>query len=97
MNVPDDNIDGGVITMDFIGTSNGQYVKELGILDVDYDVSIIIDYQKSNGSIATRTIAVPKLGDNSFQVVEIDQDNVKWLKVDMDRSGAITFITFCRH
>jgi hypothetical protein len=34
MYVPDDS--GGVIIMDFIGQPNGQYVKELGLLDVDY-------------------------------------------------------------
>jgi len=97
MDIPDDNVDGGIIIMDFIGQPNGQYVKELGILDVDYEVNIIIDYVTSNGSIATRTIPVPLLGDNSFQVVEIDQDNVKWLKVDMTRSGAVTYIVFCAH
>lgn len=94
---PDDNVDGGVIIMDFIGQPNGQYVKELGILDADYEISIIVDYETSNGSIATRIIPVPILGDNSFQVVEIDQENVKWLKVDLTRSGAVTFISFCTH
>jgi hypothetical protein len=93
--VPDDSGDGGVIIMDFIGQPNGQYVKELGLLDVDYEVSIIVDYDNGNGSIATRIIQVPILGDNSFQVVEIDQANVKWLKVVFTRSGAVTSISFC--
>jgi hypothetical protein len=42
-----------------------------------------------------REIVVPLLGDNSYQVLEIDEGNVKWIKVVFERSGAITSITFC--
>lgn len=96
MSIPDDNVDGGIIVMDFI-QPGGQYVKELGLLDIDYNSKIIVEYEVSPGKIASRTIHIPMLGDNSFQVVEIDQDNVKWLKLVLDRSGAVTYISFCNH
>jgi hypothetical protein len=96
MEIPDDNGDGGTIVMDFT-EPGGQYVKEIGLLDMDYSADVIVEYLTSSGSIATRIIPVSILGDNSYQVVEIDQANVKWLKLRMQRSGAVTFITFCRN
>jgi len=95
MNIPDDNVDGGVIIMDFT-KPGGQYVKELGLLDVDDPVDIVVEYETNSGSISKRTTSVNILGENSYQVVEIDQDNVKWLKVKLTRSAAVTFITFCK-
>jgi hypothetical protein len=90
---PDDNGEGGLITFDFpFGT--GQYVKELGLLDVDYDTIVVVVTQTPSG-FSEREIVVPLLGDNSYQVLEIDEENVKWIKVMFKRSGAVTSITFC--
>ena len=42
-----------------------------------------------------KMIEVPLLGDNSVQTVTIDTENVRWIKIMCERSGAVTFITFC--
>lgn len=90
---PDDNVDGGIITLDF-PYPNGQYVKEIALLDIDYGARIIVVTETSSG-FAEREIAVELLGDNSFQFVDIDEANVKWIKVMLTRSGGVTQITFC--
>jgi len=92
-NVPDDNVDGGTINFDF-PFANGLYVKELGILDADDVVTIVVVYLSSTG-LEQREIAVPLLGDNSAQTIEIDQEGVKWIKIMLERSGAVSDITFC--
>jgi hypothetical protein len=63
-------------------------------LDIDYETIAIVATQTPNG-FSEREIVVPLLGDNSYQVLEIDEGNVKWIKVVFERSGAITSITFC--
>jgi hypothetical protein len=91
---PDDNVDGGIINIVFPAT-NGQYVYELGMSDVDYGVTIEVGYETSTG-FQQQNIRVPLLGDkNSYQVVGINQANVKWIKVKLTRSGAITSIKLC--
>ena len=87
------NVDGGLINLDF-PFGFGQYVKEIGLLDIDEEATVIVVTQTSTG-FEEREIAVPVLGDNSYQVLEIDQDNVKWIKVMLTRSGAVTSVTFC--
>jgi hypothetical protein len=91
--VPDDNGEGGMITLDF-PYPEGQYVKEIGLLDVDYATEILVVYETEYG-FKEYSIPVPLLGDNSAQTVRIDQINVKWIKVIFARSGAVTSITFC--
>jgi hypothetical protein len=90
---PDDNVNGGLINLDF-PYGNGQYVKEIGLLDIDYETIVIVVTQTPNG-FSQREIRVPLLGDNSYQVLEIDQENVKWIKLMLTRSGAMTSVTFC--
>jgi hypothetical protein len=90
---PDDNVDGGIITLDF-PFPNGQYVKEISLLDVDYGAEIVVVYETSSG-FDEYTKSVPLLGDNAAQTVEIDQANVKWIKVILTRSGGVTSVTFC--
>jgi hypothetical protein len=91
---PDDNVDGGIINIVFPAT-NGQYVYELGMSDVNYGVTIEVGYETSTG-FQQQNIRVPLLGDkNSYQVVGINQANVKWIKVKLTRSGAITSIKLC--
>jgi predicted SnoaL-like aldol condensation-catalyzing enzyme len=41
------------------------------------------------------TIDIELLGDNSFQTMNINVENVKQLRVSMARSGAVTDIAFC--
>lgn len=90
---PDDNVDGGIITLDF-PYGGGQYVKEIGLLDIDYGTTVIVVTETATG-FAEREIIVPLLGDNSYQTVTIDEDNVKWIKVMLVRSGGVTHVTFC--
>jgi hypothetical protein len=52
-------------------------------------------YDDDNAGFNTRDISVPNLGNNSFQVVKIDQASVRWIKVIMTRSGAVTYVKFC--
>ena len=68
---PDDNVDGGIINIVFPAT-NGQYVYELGLLDIDYETFVEVGYETSTG-FPEREIPVPLLGDNSYQVLEINQ------------------------
>ena len=49
--VLDDNEYGSTIIMDFT-VPRGQYMKELGVLDVDEPVNVTIEYLTSSGSIA---------------------------------------------
>jgi len=92
MSVPDDSADGGTIVFDFEPVANKVY--EIGLLDIDYETSITVMYESLSDNISTKTIQVPLLGDNSFQVVEVGIDNVKQLVVTMKRSGAVAFISF---
>lgn len=91
--IPDDNVDGGMITLDF-PYPGGQYVKEIGLLDADYGARIIVGYETETG-YKERELVAELLGDNSFQIVEIDQANVTEIRVILVRSGGITDITFC--
>lgn len=47
------------------------------------------------GNMSQKVIAVPLLGDNSFQKVPIDTPNVKQLVIDAERSLGVASITFC--
>lgn len=74
VDVPDDNVDGGILTLDF-PAPGGQYVYEIGLLDIDYATSVIVVYEKDeSGELAQTEINVPLLGDNSKQTVLINQD-----------------------
>jgi len=91
--VPDDNVDGGTIIFNFV--IKAETVYEIGLMDVDYETDIEVTYHDENGKKQTATIEVPLAGDNSVQVLAINYDNVSQLKLNLSRSGAVTFITFC--
>jgi hypothetical protein len=93
MSIPDDNVDGGMIMFDF--DPKATYVKDIGLLDVDYETMIIIMFMTESGAMKEKKINVPLLGDNSYQLVSIETDNVMQLVVAMQRSAAVTSITFC--
>lgn len=92
MSIPDDSMEGGEVTMQF--QEEGQYVKEIGVLDVDYKAKLIVEFNHSSG-IALRTMIIPLLGDNSYQVLDIDIESVRSMKLELTRSGSISFISFC--
>jgi hypothetical protein len=94
MDVPDDNVDGGTIVFDF--DPKATYVSSIGLLDVDYKTLITVLYMTASGEMAEpKNIQVPQLGDNSYQLLSIDTDNVVQLVLRMTRSAGVTSITFC--
>lgn len=90
MDIPDDNMEGGDVTLKF----QGQYVKQIGLLDVDYEAKLLVEFNHSSGK-ALRTMHIPLLGDNSYQVINIDVEGVTSMKLDLRRSGSISFVSFC--
>ncbi len=94
VDVPDDNKDGGLLTIDF-PAEGGQDVFNIGLLDIDYETSLVVIHETEEGELTEYTIDVPILGDNSFQILEINQERVRWIKVMFSRSGAVTFVKFC--
>jgi hypothetical protein len=93
LDVPNDNRNGGTITMDF--STKRIYVYEMGLLDIDDAATVDVVYVSSNGVTVKKTRTVPELGDNSFQVFKINQANVKRVILKMEGSGAVTFVSFC--
>ena len=96
LDILDDNFKGGMINFDFTSASN--YVYNIGLLDVDYKdykTTIRITYKNDVGTIQTKSIQVPMLGDNSYQPVPIDTANVVTLVVDATRSLAVSSIRLC--
>ena len=90
--IPDDNVDGGTITFTFMQTV--EYVYAFGIIDVDYESSMTV-YTETDAGLSSETIEIEMLGDNSVQTVPISMANVVKLKLDLARSGGVTFLTFC--
>jgi hypothetical protein len=94
--IPDDNQDGGVITMDF--SPPAEEIYEFSLLDVDYPISITIVYMDDDGRMVEKSpIEVPITGDNSFQMIEVQEKNVVQVRLTLKRSGAIPYIRgkFC--
>lgn len=67
----------------------------MGLLDVDYETSIYVYYMNSSGEMRTKTIVVPQLGDNSYQLVDIDVPRVQKITLDMKRSAGVSSLSFC--
>jgi hypothetical protein len=94
VDVPDDNKDGRLLTIDF-PTEGGQYVFNIGLLDIDYKTLLVVVHETEDGELTEYTIDVPIVGDNPFQILEINQERVCWIKVMFSRSRAVTFVKFC--
>ena len=89
--IPDDNVNGGVITFHFDKTLKG---TKMGLLDIDYKSFISVKTSDA-GKTTSSDIPIPMLGDNSVQTVNIDTNNVSQLDLNLRRSGAVTFLSFC--
>ena len=87
--IPDDNRDGGMIIFDF--NPPATYVYEMGFVDIDEAASLTMVYDDT----IDVTLNLPQLGDNSFQIFPIDIANVNQVKVNLQGSGAVSYIDFC--
>lgn len=92
--IPEVNGNGGNITFDF-PFPGGQYVFEIGLLDIKYATKVLVLCEAEAGVFSEHEMDVPLLGDNSVQTIQINKANVKWIRVMMTRSGAVTFVKFC--
>jgi hypothetical protein len=90
---PDDNLKGGTIFFDFVEPA--EFVYEMEFLDTDYPIAVTVTHIMSSGREVETVFDLPLLGDNAKQKLEINIANVKQVKVDLTRSGAVTFISFC--
>jgi hypothetical protein len=94
---PDDNVDGGVIEFQF--DPPAEYVKNIGLLDVDYATVIKISFINEEGEMDETNIVVPILGDNSYQLLSLDVNDVtgpvKSVSLNTTRSAGISSLTFC--
>ena len=87
--LPDDQGDGGVITMYF---STLRDVKSLVFVDSENNQGRIKCYDASNNLLSTKTIA--NKGDKSVQTITINTDDVKKMVVSFTTSGGITDLKF---
>ncbi len=71
---PDDNVSGGVIEFEF--DLPAKYVKNIGLLDVDYATMIQICYINENGKVKNSNIIIPVLGDNLYQLLLLAKKEV---------------------
>jgi hypothetical protein len=77
---PDDNVDGGVIKFGFDPLVD--YVKSIGLLDVDYSTVIRTKYLDDNSDKTKRKkIFVPNLGDNSYQLLPLRNKVTGWWQI----------------
>lgn len=86
--IPDDNADGGKITLEF--NPPAIFVNRIGLLDVDYKTDLIVT--QTDGTVTV--IPVPILGDNSKQSVLINLPDVSKIELVLTQSGAIIDITY---
>ncbi len=80
----DDNAGGGTITFDFDVPSD---VVSLNVLDVEEDGGSI-DLFDADGELLD-SVAIPGVGDNSLQTIDIAVDGVSSMQVNLAGSGAV--------
>ncbi|WP_299933105.1 hypothetical protein [uncultured Pelagimonas sp.] len=80
----DDNAGGGTITFDFDVPSD---VVSLNVLDVEEDGGSI-DLFDAEGELLD-SVAIPGIGDNSLQTIDISVDGVSSMQVNLAGSGAV--------
>ena len=86
---PDDNAAGGIINVEFEDLVS---VNSIGLLDIDEPGSSLTFYDENDHPI--ETVEIDSLGDNSFQEIIFDLDNVASLDINLTGSGAVTGIDF---
>ncbi|MGB5592926.1 MAG: SdrD B-like domain-containing protein, partial [Crocosphaera sp.] len=85
---PDDNAGGGTITFTF---DNAVNVNSLSFVDIEESGGKVFTTD-ADGNVTTTNIAAP--GDNSFQTLTINDDDVVKLEVDLVGSGSISSVDF---
>jgi hypothetical protein len=80
---PDDNARGGTIAFDF---DNGVNINSLSFVDIEENGGKVFTTD-ANGNVTTTDI--PGVGDNSFQTLTINDDDVVKLEVQLKGSGSI--------
>jgi len=91
--IPDDNVNGGLIRFDF--KTRAEYIFDIGLLDIDYKMTIKVVFKNDSGNLKTKFLSVPILGDNSYQNFPVNAANVRMLVVETTQSAAVTHITYC--
>jgi len=89
-NDPDDDAGGGTLTFDF---DQPVTVDTISLLDIDTNESggTIVSVMQSSG---TTSISIPALGNNSFQTVDINLDDVISIDVNFVSSGAVSELVY---
>jgi protocatechuate 3,4-dioxygenase beta subunit len=85
---PDDNARGGTIAFDF---DNGVNINSLSFVDIEENGGKVFTTD-ANGNVTTTDI--PGVGDNSFQTLTINDDDVVKLEVQLKGSGSISSLDF---
>jgi RHS repeat-associated protein len=88
---PDDNASGGTLIFDFDTTI---MMDEVHLLDIDSSNTHIKLYA-ADGSLISDTYA-QNLGDNSFQIVQLNATGVAKMEIIFDGSGAVAAVVSCR-
>lgn len=86
---PDDEARGGTLTVDFNSPVRVDY---LDLLDID-ETGGTIRTTDVNG--ATNTINIPNLGENSYQRVPVNGNNLVELEINLVGSGALAEVAYC--
>ena len=86
---PDDNAAGGIINVEFDSLVS---VNSIGLLDIDEPGSSLTFYDENDHPI--ETVEIDSLGDNSFQEIIFDLDNVASFDINLTGSGAVTGIDY---
>ncbi len=89
---PDDHYAGGTFIFTFEKPS---MIHEVQLLDIDADETTgkIVAYDQRENKLGT--FSMQQFGNNSFQIVPINLENVTRLEIHLQSSGAVTAISFC--
>ena len=87
---PDDEAGGGKIIFQF---DRDVDILSAKIIDIEENGGYIKTYDSSNNLVSTNNLQ--NLGDNSLQNVQINNQNIRKIKLSFAGSGAIDNINFC--
>ena len=89
---PDDHYAGGTFIFTFEKPS---MIHEVQLLDIDADETTgkIVAYDQRENKLGT--FSMQQFGNNSFQIVPINLENVTRLEIHLQSSGAVAAISFC--